>query len=195
MALWSSHVKGWSFGRSGTLTASAVGESMWKNTGQKRPDFAIEPAEGQESVWDYPRPPALVEDARLVEVFAGDRQLASTHAAFRVLETASPPTFYLPPESIAPGVLERVGGRSYCEWKGEAAYWALEGTGEPVAWSYPAPSPRFAQLRDYLGFYPGRVACFVDGERVRPQPGGFYGGWITDEVVGPVKGEPGTGHW
>ena len=169
--------------------------SLWNYTGNGRPDFAVEPGPGQESVWDYPRPPALVDDARLVEVFDGDRRIASTRAALRVLETASPPTFYLPPESLDADALETVGGASFCEWKGAARYWALAGQAEPVGWSYPSPSPAFLRLRDYVGFYPGRLRCFVDGERVRPQPGGFYGGWITDEIVGPVKGEPGTGHW
>lgn len=168
---------------------------MWKFEGQRRPDFAIEPGPGQESVWDYPRPPAVLRDARRVEVYAGDRLIAATDAAWRVLETASPPTFYLPPESIADGALETASGRSFCEWKGEATYWSLAGQAEPVGWSYPTASGSFAPVRGYLSFYPGRVACFVDGERVRPQPGGFYGGWMTDEIVGPVKGEPGTGHW
>lgn len=168
---------------------------MWKHTGSERPDFAEVPGLGQESVWDYPRPPTLVEDTRRVEVFAGGTLIASTKRAYRVLETASPPTFYLPPGSVLSGSLEPVAGRSVCEWKGEAVYFALVDTTLPVAWAYPNPKPAFAALRDFVGFYPGRVACFVDGERVRPQPGGFYGGWITDDIVGPVKGEPGTGHW
>jgi len=168
---------------------------MWKNTGKGRPEFANEPGPGQESVWDYPRPPSLVPDPRLIEVRAGGRLLISTRQAYRVLETASPPTFYLPPEKLEPDVLVSTSGRSYCEWKGEAVYWALEGSAEAVAWSYPEPTPAFLPIRGYLAFYPGRVECYVAGERVRGQPGGFYGGWITDEIVGPVKGEPGTGHW
>ncbi len=168
---------------------------MWQHKGHKRPSFAVAPAVGQESVWDYPRPPALVEDTRRIEVFDGETRIASTDRAYRVLETASPPTFYLPPLSIREGALEAVGGRSWCEWKGEASYWALSGSVEPVAWSYRLPSAAFVKIRDYLAFYPGRIACFVDGEQVRPQPGGFYGGWITDEIVGPVKGNPGTSHW
>ncbi len=168
---------------------------MWQHNGHKRPSFAIAPGIGEESVWDYPRPPALVEDTRRIEVYNGDSLIASTDRAYRVLETASPPTFYLPPAAVRPGSLEAVDGRSWCEWKGEAAYWALPGSNDPVAWSYPNPSPRFVKIRDYLGFYPGRVACFVDGERVQPQPGGFYGGWITEEIVGPVKGDPGTSGW
>ena len=169
--------------------------SLWNYTGTERPKFAAAPGPGQESVWDYPRPPAIVDESRHVEVFDGDRRIASTRSAIRVLETASPPTFYLPPDSVEPGVLDAVAGASFCEWKGTARYWSLEGQQEPIAWSYPSPSAAYARLRDYVSFYPGRVRCFVDGERVRPQPGGFYGGWITDEIVGPVKGEPGTGHW
>ena len=168
---------------------------MWQFEGQKRPSFAIAPEVGQESVWDYPRPPALVADTRSVEVFDGQRRIASTDRAYRVLETASPPTFYLPLEALDESALEPVSGRSFCEWKGEAVYWALAGHPEPVAWSYPSPRQRFSRIKDYVGFYPGRVACFVDGERVEAQPGGFYGGWLTKEIVGPVKGEPGTGHW
>ena len=169
--------------------------SLWKYTGGARPDFAVAPGPNQESVWDYPRPPVIVDDSREIEVLDGERRIAATRAAVRVLETASPPTFYLPRASVADGALVPAVGASYCEWKGAARYWSLAGRTEPVAWSYPSPSRRFARLRDYLGFYPGKLSCFVDGERVRPQPGGFYGGWLTAEIVGPVKGEPGTGHW
>jgi uncharacterized protein (DUF427 family) len=169
--------------------------SLWKHTGARRPDFAVDPGPDQESVWDYPRPPAIVDDSREVEVRDGERRIAITRAAVRVLETASPPTFYLPPDSLEAGALVPTEGASFCEWKGAARYWALEGRSEPVAWSYPSPSQRFARLRDYVSFYPGKLECFVAGERVQPQPGGFYGGWLTAEIVGPVKGEPGTGHW
>ena len=111
--------------------------------------------------------------------------LASTVRAIRVLETASPPGVYLPADDVDVAQLLPAPGRTHCEWKGEAVYWRLasEPAAPPVGWSYPAP------------FYAGRVACFIDDERVTPQPGGFYGGWITREVVGPWKGEAGTGHW
>jgi len=169
---------------------------MWTYTGQRRPDFAVEPGPGQESVWDYPRPPALKDDGRLVEVRDGDRSVASTLASVRVLETASPPTFYIPPEDVDWRLLVDTAGSSYCEWKGHARYWALaRDPATAIAWSYPEPSSRFARLKDYVSFYPGRMACVVDGARVQPQPGHFYGGWITAEIVGPFKGEPGTGHW
>ena len=169
---------------------------MWQHTGNRRPDFAIEPGEGQESVWDYPRPPIAEACGKRVEVRHGETELAVTERAFRLMETASPPTFYLPPDDVNQQHLVPADGRSVCEWKGAARYWALASNPAlPVAWHYPAPRPPFEKLKDYFGFYPGRVACFVDGERVLPQPGGFYGGWITSNVVGPFKGEPGTGHW
>jgi len=170
---------------------------MWANRGQSRPDFAIEPGPGQESVWDYPRPPALEPDGRRVVVKVGDTVLADTTGAFRILETASPPGYYIPPEDVRQELLRPESGQTFCEWKGVASYWSVTSEPErgPVAWSYTAPNAQFAQIERYFGFYPGRVECYVGDERVRPQPGGFYGGWITDEVVGPWKGEPGTGGW
>ena len=170
---------------------------MWDNTGQGRPDFAVAPGPGQESVWDYPRPPALADCTQTVEVRADDVLLARSTRAKRVLETASPPTIYLPPEDIVLDELRAVAGSSFCEWKGAASYWGLARApgAPPVAWSYPEPLPRFAPLRGWLSFYPGRVACFLDGERVRPQEGGFYGGWVTNAIVGPWKGAPGTANW
>lgn len=169
---------------------------MWNFKGAQRPDFADVPGPGQESVWDYPRPPASVRDDRLVEVRDGEELIARAATSWRVLETASPPTFYVPWSDVAAGALALVPGSSWCEWKGLATYWALAGNpGTGVGWSYPEPSAAFAAIRDCVAFYPGRVACFVAGERVRPQPGHFYGGWITSEIVGPFKGEAGTGHW
>ena len=169
---------------------------MWNFRGQHRPEFAVEPGEEQESVWDYPRPPALSPDTRRVEVNDGDTVIADTTGSFRVLETASPPTFYLPPDDIDESLLVAVAGSSVCEWKGEARYLALVSRPDtPIGWYYPRPRARFERIRNYVAFYPGRIDCFVDGERVQPQPGRFYGGWITADVVGPFKGEPGTMHW
>ena len=169
---------------------------MWQHTGDRRPDFATQPGPGQESVWDYPRPPVLRADGRLVEVRVGNNVIARSTHSYRVLETASPPTFYLPPDDVAVDRLTPSPGSSVCEWKGAARYWALATDPDvPVAWDYPRPRARFEAIKEYVAFYPGRVACFVDGERVRAQPGRFYGGWVTDDVVGPFKGEPGTGHW
>ena len=162
----------------------------------KRPDFAVEPEPGQESVWDYPRPPALRRDSRLIEVRDGDVVLARTTAGFKVMETASPPTFYIPPADVALEQLVRLDQQTYCEWKGSASYWALaRSPGLPVAWSYERPRPSFAAIQSFIAFYPERVTCLLADEQVRAQAGRFYGGWITSEVVGPFKGEPGTGHW
>ena len=169
---------------------------MWNFRGQSRPDFAIEPGPGQESVWDYPRPPVAERCARPVEVCNGDAVIATTRSSFRLLETASPPTFYLPPDDIDWTQLVDAPGSSICEWKGAAEYFALaEDPDTPVAWRYPRPRARFEMLKNFVSFYPARVACFAGGERVTPQAGRFYGGWITSDVVGPFKGEPGTGHW
>ena len=172
-------------------------QPLWDYRGQKRPDFAIAPVEGQESVWDYPRPPRIVSDRRRVYVRSPGVLIASTTAAFRILETASPPTFYLPAVDVDLVKLVRVPGNSACEWKGLAGYWALAGDNSRrvVGWSYENPPVEFAMIAGALSFYPEMVDCTVDGERVRPQPGGFYGGWVTDEIVGPVKGGPQTGHW
>lgn len=169
---------------------------MWKHRGQARPDFALEPGPGQESVWDYPRPPALDPTDLAVEIFDGETPIARTERAVRVLETASPPTVYLPPEDVNIDRLVPVDQASYCEWKGTAAYWALPARPDhPVGWSYPDPRPAFETLRGWFCFYPGRVRCVLGGEEVRPQSGGYYGGWVTDSIVGPYKGEPGTGGW
>ena len=170
---------------------------MWTFTGKSRPPFADEPAPGQESVWDYPRPPALERSERLVVVGEPGQVIAESSQCMRVCETASPPTYYLPPDSVAPGSLVRASGSSFCEWKGMATYWALAAAPEegPVGWSYDVPNPAFADIAGWYAFYPGRVPCFVDGERVVPQPGGFYGGWVTSDLAGPFKGDPGTTGW
>ncbi|MBC7413719.1 MAG: DUF427 domain-containing protein [Herminiimonas sp.] len=170
---------------------------MWQFDGRERPSFAVIPKPGQESVWDYPRPPAIVVDHRLVTVSDGDLLVAKSGAALRILETASPPTFYLPPEAIEWSLLVAIPGQSFCEWKGVARYWALarQPQAGAVGWSYDIPNQDFSRIARHVGFYPGSLACVVDGERVAPQPGGFYGGWITSELVGPFKGNGGSGDW
>ncbi|MDH3532723.1 MAG: DUF427 domain-containing protein [Gammaproteobacteria bacterium] len=169
---------------------------MWNLTGQKRPDFALEPGPGQESVWDYPRPPIARRDNRRVEVKDGHSLIASTISSVRVMETASPPTFYIPPHDVTRDLLIRTAGSSICEWKGAAQYWSLARKPDSIiAWTYPRPRARFDMIKDFFAFYPGRLDCFVDGEHVAPQPGRFYGGWITADIAGPFKGAPGTGHW
>lgn len=166
----------------------------------------IEPAPGQESAWDYPRPPALVPSTRHVLVTvdgpAADRAtvVVDTTGAYRVLETSHPPSWYLPRADVRPGTLARSDRRpTTCEWKGAATYWDVVGPGgvliEAAAWSYERPTARFEPIRGYVSFMPSLVTCTIDGQRVRPQAGGFYGGWITDDVVGPFKGEPGTWGW
>jgi len=157
------------------------------------------PGPGQESVWDYPRPPALVQRHEQVRVELGGLAVASTSEAWCILETSHPPTYYLPRSAFADGVLQPAAGSSFCEWKGQASYLDLvtpARTAPRAAWFYPDPSPAYAALRDHVALYPGAVdACYVDDERVEPQPGGFYGGWITSRVVGPFKGAPGTLGW
>jgi uncharacterized protein (DUF427 family) len=137
--------------------------------------------------------------SRHVVVELGGRVVADTVRAVRVCETSHPPVYYVPREDVADGVLEPAGGGSWCEWKGEATYWDAVVDGRrvrAVGWSYEDPSPGFELLRGTVAFHPGRVdRPTVDGERVRPQAGGFYGGWITDEVVGPFEGDPGTSGW
>ncbi|MDQ4036876.1 MAG: DUF427 domain-containing protein [Actinomycetota bacterium] len=159
----------------------------------------IEPGPGQESVWDYPRPPSSERTSRRVRVMVAGRVIADSTRAWRVCETSHPPVFYVPREDIADDVLRPAQGSSFCEFKGTATYWSVRvgDRVEPeVGWSYENPSPAYAGLTGAVAFYPGRVdEATVDGERVRPQAGGFYGGWITDEVVGPFKGEPGTSGW
>jgi uncharacterized protein (DUF427 family) len=130
--------------------------------------------------------------------FAGEI-VALSDRAFRVLETASPPTIYIPPENVRRRLVEPSLHRSLCEWKGRAQYWSLRmgtRTAPNAAWSYPSPAAGFEALADYFAFYPGRVdGCFIGEERVQPQPGGFYGGWVTANILGPFKGESGTEGW
>ncbi len=156
-------------------------------------------ADDIESVWDYPRPPRLEKVSALLEVQHGGEQVAATTRGLRVLETSHPPVYYFPPEDVQTAWLVPTPDGSFCEFKGRAVYWDVLVHGhraERAAWSYPNPSGPFAPLRDYVAFYAGRLdACFVDGERVTPQPGGFYGGWITSRVTGPFKGEAGTWDW
>jgi uncharacterized protein (DUF427 family) len=155
--------------------------------------------EGQESVWDYPRPPRLEESGELVEIELGGRVIASSTTSWRVLETSHPPTYYLPRSAFAPGVLRATTGSTWCEWKGRATYFDLVAgsrVAAGAAWTYPEPTDGFAALAGAIAVMPGLVdRCTVEGEAVVAQPGGFYGGWITSRVVGPFKGEPGTRGW
>lgn len=175
-----------------------MGRDQWQWHGQVRPPFAEVPTPGRESVWDYPRPPRIVADAREVVIHWGAVEVARSRAALRILETAHPPTFYLPLVDVAQQLLEAGPGASVCEWKGAAQYWSLVHEDRRlmnVAWSYPNPLPGAERLAGHIAFYPAALRCTVGGAAVLPQPGGFYGGWITPELVGPFKGEPGTHAW
>ncbi len=152
-----------------------------------------------EDVWQYPRPPALQPVARTLRIVFAGRTIMRTDAALRVLEISHPPVYYMPPEAFTECRLEPAAGRSLCEWKGEARYWTIAaGTcrAERAAWSYPEPMPAYAALKDYLAVYAGAMEqCFVGDEQVTPQPGGFYGGWVTSDLIGPFKGVPGSMGW
>jgi len=159
----------------------------------------IAPAEGQESVWDYPRPPRLeAVDKRLLIRFAGE-VIAETTRGYRVLETSHPPVYYFPPEDVRSEFIEPVEGSTHCEWKGRAAYFDVrvgDEVAERVAYSYPKPTPGFEPIANYLSFYAGPMdECRVGDEVAKPQPGDFYSGWITPDVVGPFKGGPGSWGW
>jgi len=163
-----------------------------------RPEPAV-PKPGQESVWDYPRPPRLEPCPRQVEVIFGGRTLAITLASLRVLETSHPPNYYLPPDSIVPGCLVPSSRTSWCEYKGTASYFTVvmgDHTAADAAWTYVDPSPGFEALAGHVAFYPGAMeVCLVDGDMAQAQPGGFYGGWITSREAGPFKGGPGSEGW
>ena len=157
------------------------------------------PGPGQKSVWDYPRPPRVETSPETIEITLGGEVVARSTRTLRVLETSHPPTYYVPVADFAPGVLRPVNGTTYCEWKGQAEYFDLvteRRTAPRTGWTYPTPTPGFESLVDHVAVMPGQVdGCTVDGEQVRAQAGGFYGGWITDRVAGPFKGGPGSHGW
>jgi len=152
-----------------------------------------------ESVWDYPRPPAIEQVSDRIRVVFNGETIADSHNTIRVLETSHPPVYYIPLADIQPAVLIPVAGQSWCEWKGSASYYDLKVGDRMIsraAWYYPSPTGKFQSIMDHVAFYPGKVdACFVGDEQVRPQEGDFYGGWITSNIVGPFKGGPGTAGW
>ena len=154
---------------------------------------------GQESVWDYPRPPRLEPCTRRIRVeFAGVTVADTTHA-FRVLETSHPPNYYVPADDVLDGCLDRTQRSSYCEWKGMAHYFDLavgDRVAPDAAWGYHTPNRAFTRIADYVAFYPALVdRCLVDDEVVAPQPGGYYGGWVSADLIGPFKGDPGSHGW
>lgn len=154
---------------------------------------------GQESVWDYPRPPRLEKTSKRIRVMFGGLVIAETTSAYRVLETSHPPSYYIPPADIRMEYLRRTPLHTVCEFKGGATYWSIvmgDRESENAGWSYPDPRPGFEAMRNHIAFYASRVdTCYVDDEQVTPQPGDFYGGWITADIVGPFKGAPGTWGW
>jgi uncharacterized protein (DUF427 family) len=171
---------------------------QWRWRGADRPDFAVVPEPSQVSVWDFPRPPQIVQDAREVTIHWGSTLVASSQRCVLVLETSHPPSFYIPWNDVARHLLVKAPGSSMCEWKGPAIYWSLlEGDRmlPNVAWSYPSPLDGAQALADCVAFYPANLHCTVAGAKVSPQPGGFYGGWITPELVGPFKGAAETSGW
>ena len=159
----------------------------------------VEPGPGQESVWDYPRPPRVEAVPERIRVIVDGFTIADSTAALRVLETSGAPVYYVPAEDVRRDLLEPTAHRTFCEWKGEASYWSIllpDRTIPNAAWSYPTPMAGFEQIRDHLAFYAWLVdEAWVGGERATPQPGRFYGGWVTSKVVGPFKGAPGTQGW
>ncbi len=159
----------------------------------------IEPQPGQESVWDYPRPPRWEQVSEQVEVVFNGQAITETNRAIRVLETSHPPVYYLPPADVRLQYFSRTPRSSFCEFKGSATYWTIrvgEREAPNVAWSYESPSKDFQALQGYLAIYPSQVdACYLDGEKVQAQAGDFYGGWITSKIVGPFKGTAGTWGW
>ncbi len=159
----------------------------------------IKPQIGQESVWDYPRPPRIEQSSKRVQVVFNDVIIADTQRSKRVLETSHPPVYYIPPEDVEKIYFQKSSRQTYCEWKGIANYYDItveEQHTANAAWYYANPTPYFAVLKDHLAFYPSRVdACYINGEKAQAQPGDFYGGWITKDIVGPFKGDIGTSGW
>lgn len=159
----------------------------------------VTPGPGQESVWDYPRPPRLEDSPKHIQVVFNGVMIAHTHRAKRVLETSHPPVYYIPPADIRAECLIASPQSSWCEWKGRAGYYTVavgDRQAPNAAWFYPDPTPAFESLKDYVAFYPHLMeACYVNSEPVQPQPGNFYGGWITSDIVGPFKGAVGTWGW
>ena len=159
----------------------------------------IKPQSHQESVWDYPRPPRLERVHKQIEIVFAGSAIVSAPDCYRVLETSHPPVYYIAPAFIATGAVRAVEGTSVCEWKGRASYFDVVANGKVApraAWTYPAPTADFGAIAGFVAFYAGPMdRCMVDGEIVVPQPGGFYGGWITSDIVGPFKGQPGSMGW
>ncbi|HIK44857.1 MAG TPA: DUF427 domain-containing protein [Leptolyngbyaceae cyanobacterium M65_K2018_010] len=163
------------------------------------PANPIPPGPGQESVWDYPRPPRVEDSPRRIRVVLNGVVIADSQRTKRVLETSHPPVYYLPPADVQMQYFQPTARTTFCEWKGAATYYTITVGDRQVvngAWAYPQPTEPFRGIAHYLAVYPGQMdACYVDDQQVQAQPGDFYGGWITPEIVGPFKGGPGTWGW
>jgi len=159
----------------------------------------IDPKPGQESVWDYPRPPRVERSSKSIKVVFNGVVIAESNRAYRILETSHPPVYSIPQEDVKMEYFSPTSRRTFCEFKGQASYWTINVNGttaENAAWSYPNPDAGYEAIKDHISVYPGRMdACYVDGEQVVAQEGDFYGGWITSDIVGPFKGAPGTRGW
>ena len=162
-------------------------------------DKRIDPGPNQESVWDYPRPPIVEPTNKHIQIIFADVMIADTTQALRVLETSHPPVYYLPQNDILMRYLSFTKKTTVCEWKGEASYFSMltsDKSAINAAWTYLSPKHPYEDIRNYIAFYPSMMdVCMVDKEIVVPQPGKFYGGWITRDIVGPFKGEIGSLNW
>jgi uncharacterized protein (DUF427 family) len=160
---------------------------------------AVKPKPGQESVWDYPRPPKLEPVKKTIEVYFNGERIAQTTSAFRVLETSHPPTYYIPPGDIEMKFLQSSERTTYCEWKGMGSYYDVvvgDKRAQDAAWYYRDPRGKFSPIKEYVAFYAHMMdRCLVNGEVAEPQPGNFYGGWVTKDIVGPFKGVEGSFGW
>ncbi len=168
--------------------------AKWRYTGHQRPAFAIRPGEGEMSVWNFPRPPRIEVTRARLRVESGHKLVAETTRGARVLETAGAPTFYFPPEDVDSGLLRKTGSTFHCEWKGISDEVAA-GSTLRAGWVLTGIYAEFKELYGWYAFYPQELQCFIGGERVGAQPGSYYGGWVTADLVGPIKGEPGSGGW
>ena len=159
----------------------------------------ITPGPGQESVWDYPRPPRVEDSSKHIKVILNGVVIVDTHRAKRILETSHPPVYYLPPEDVKMGYFTPTSRTTYCEFKGAASYYTIQVGDKTLsngAWYYRKPTKGYESITNYIALYPSQMdACYVDDEQVQPQQGDFYGGWITKSIVGPFKGGPGTYGW
>ncbi len=178
------------------LTPAVVdARAKWRFRGAERPEFALPASQGEESVWDYPRPPRIADVTERLQVLCGELLIAQTEHGVRIMETAGAPTYYFPPGDVrCEHLTMQAHGQSACEWKGHAVNFSVAGVPD-AAWSYTSTYPEFASIRGWFAFFPARLDCYVGTERVNPQSGGYYGGWVTDNLRGPIKGEPGTEHW